>query len=74
MLLLRTANVPEKSVIGPVSVGFLKEKKTKEKKSVGPPNELIPRRNNLYTNTLTHTLCLHNSCPRQLGIEILLSQ
>ncbi len=32
MHLLRTANVPEKLVIGPVSVGFFKEKKRKEKK------------------------------------------
>jgi hypothetical protein len=37
MHLLRTANVPEKLVIGPVSVGFFKEKK----RTVGAPNELI---------------------------------
>jgi hypothetical protein len=33
---LRTANIPEKLVIGPVSVGFFKEKKRKEK-TVGHP-------------------------------------
>jgi hypothetical protein len=40
MHLLRIANVPEKLVIGPVSVGFFKEKRRK-KKTVGAPNELI---------------------------------